>query len=183
VVGTAAFQNPEFYRAQAMRISTSGKSRIISCSEDFTEYIGLPRGCESDLIELLNYYKIKLTLRDETTLGDSISVYFSWQLREEQEKAFNALLTHRYGILAATTAFGKMVVAAKIIAERKINTLILVHRQQLLEQWRERLSMFLDMPLKSIGVLGGGCNKLTGNIDIAMLQSLSKQEDSQEIIT
>ena len=171
----AAFQNPEFYRAQAMRISTYGKPRIISCSEEFPEYVGLPRGCESDLTHLLNHYKIKFTLRDETQTGKKITVNFSAKLRVEQEKAFDAILPHRYGILAATTAFGKTVIAANIIAARQTNTLILVHRQQLLEQWRERLSTFLDIPLKSIGVIGGGRNKPTGNIDIGMLQSISKK--------
>src|SRR3990167_8473720 len=76
----AAFQNPEFYRAQAMRISTYGKPRIISCAEEFPEYIGLPRGCENDLSDLLNHYKIKFTLRDETQTGKSISVNFSGKL-------------------------------------------------------------------------------------------------------
>lgn len=174
----AAFQNPEFYRAQAMRMSTYGKPRIISCAEEFSEYIGLPRGCENDLNHLLDYYKIKFTIRDETQKGTAIVAKFCGELRPEQKKAFKELLKHRYGILAATTAFGKTVIGANIIAKRKINTLILVHRQQLLEQWRERLSTFLNISKKEIGVLGGGRNKLTGNIDIAMLQTLSKQEES-----
>lgn len=179
----AAFQNPEFYRAQAMRISTYGKPRIISCSEEFPDHIGLPRGCENDLSHLLNHYNIKFTLRDETQKGKSVEVNFSGELRAEQEKAFNALSPHRYGILAATTAFGKTVVAAKMIAERKTSTLILVHRQQLLEQWRERLSVFLDVPIKGIGVIGGGRNKPTGIIDVGMLQSLSRQGVVDEVIT
>jgi hypothetical protein len=45
LIRIAAFQNPEFYRAQAMRLSTYGKPRIISCGEDFPEHLGLPRGC------------------------------------------------------------------------------------------------------------------------------------------
>lgn len=178
----AAFQNPEFYRAQAMRISTYGKPRIISCSEEFPEYIGLPRGCEDELVCLLNHYNLQFTIRDETQTGKSISENFLGKLRPAQKKAFDDLLPYRYGILAATTAFGKTVIAAKIISARKTNTLILVHRQQLLEQWRERLSIFLGIPLKNIGVKGGGRNKLTGNIDIAMLQSISKKEETHEEI-
>lgn len=37
------FQNPEFYKAQAMRLSTFGKPRIISCGQDFAQYVALPR--------------------------------------------------------------------------------------------------------------------------------------------
>jgi superfamily II DNA or RNA helicase len=54
------------------------------------------------------------------------------------------VLRHDEGIICAPTAFGKTVVGAALIAARKVNTLVLVHRQQLLDQWRERLAAFLD---------------------------------------
>lgn len=100
---------------------------------------------------------------------------FLGTLRVEQQAALNVLLPERYGILAATTGFGKTIIAAKLIAERNTNTLILVHRQQLLEQWTERLSSLLGLSPQSIGMIGGGHCKITGVIDIAMLQSLSKK--------
>lgn len=171
----AAFQNPEFYRFQAMRLSTFGKPRIINCSEAFPDYLGLPRGCEDEIKGLLHHYDIEVSMNDETTKGGKIDVNFYAELNSDQQKAFLALLQHRYGILSATTAFGKTVIAAKIIAERKTNTLILVHRQQLLEQWKTRLSSLFDISPESIGTLGGGRKKLSGSIDIAMLQSLFKQ--------
>jgi hypothetical protein len=171
----AAFQNPEFYRFQAMRLPTYGKPRIINCSEIFPDYLGLPRGCETELFDILNYYNIGAAIVDETVAGEKINVNFHAKLTPEQEKAYTSILQYRYGILAATTAFGKTVIAAKIIAERKINTLILVHRQQLLEQWKTRLSGLFDISCNSIGILGGGHKKLSGLIDIAMLQSLFKQ--------
>lgn len=175
----AAFQNPEFYQAQKMRMSTYGKPRIIGCAEEFPEHVGLPRGCMNDLISLLEHYDVKISVREETIAGKSIEINFRGILRPEQEKAFRVLIQNRYGVLAAATAFGKTIIAAKIIAERKINTLVLVHRQQLLEQWRERLSAYFNVPASSIGVIGGGRNKPTGSIDIAMLQSLSKQTAMQ----
>ncbi|MDZ7615405.1 MAG: restriction endonuclease subunit R, partial [Patescibacteria group bacterium] len=45
LVRLAAFQNPEFYKAQAMRLPTYGKPRIIACAEDYPRHVGLPRGC------------------------------------------------------------------------------------------------------------------------------------------
>jgi len=177
----AAFQNPEFYRAQKMRMSTYGKPRIIGCAEEFPEHIGLPRGCMNDLVLLLEHYNIKINIRDETESGKPITVKFCGTLRPEQEKVFRALKKSHYGILVAATAFGKTIIAAKVISARKINTLILVHRQQLLEQWRERLSTYFDIPISAIGVIGGGRNKPTGGIDIAMLQSISKQGSEHEI--
>jgi superfamily II DNA or RNA helicase len=179
----AAFQNPEFYKAQAMRLSTYGKPRVISCSEEFPKYIGLPRGCEKTLLELLKQYNIKTTTRFEVQDGDPIDFDFHGDLTPDQSKALKAILPNNFGILAAATGFGKTVIAAKIISERKTNTLILVHRQQLLEQWIERLCLFLNLSPKSIGVIGGGRKKVTGVLDMAMLQSLHKKEGVLEEIT
>jgi superfamily II DNA or RNA helicase/very-short-patch-repair endonuclease len=176
LIRLAAFQNPEFYRAQAMRLSTYDKPRIICGAEDLPQYIGLPRGCLDELLALLKELKIKPRARDERMVGKRLDVKFTGTLRPEQVTAGAAMLAHDTGVLSATTAFGKTVLAAYMIAARRVNTLILVHRQQLMEQWVERLAMFLDVPAKSIGRLGGGHKKLTGHIDVALIQSLCRKD-------
>lgn len=168
----AAFQNPEFYRAQSLRQSTFKTPRIIACAEDTGDHLGLPRGCLDELSHLLKALKIKAEFRDERARGTIVTTKFLGELRPEQRAAGNALLTHNTGVLAATTAFGKTVVAAWLIAARKTNTLVLVHRRQLLEQWIERLCSFLELAPKSIGRLGGGRRRLTGIVDVALIQSL-----------
>ncbi len=175
LVRLAAFQNPEFYRAQAMRLPTYGKPRIISCAEDLPEHIGLPRGCLEEVRALFKAHKIKARIRDERVEGQSLELTFTGKLRPEQETAAAAMLEHDTGVLSATTAFGKTVLAAHLIATRGVNALVLVHRQQLMEQWVERLSAFLDIPAKSIGRLGGGRRKLTGNLDVALIQSVVRK--------
>jgi len=174
IMRLAAFQNPEFYRAQALRMSTHDKPRIICCADDHPQHIALPRGCLSSLQELLKINKLPLNIKDERFSGRSIGTKFLGTLRPEQQKAADAVLSADNGILSASTAFGKTVVAAYAIAERKTNTLILVHRAQLIDQWHERLRQFLDLPDKSIGQLGGGKKRLTGIIDIATIQSLNR---------
>jgi hypothetical protein len=134
LVRLAAFQNPEFYAAQAMRLSTFGKPRIISCAELFAKHIALPRGCLDDLLRLLGDLSVTAALRDEREQGQPIEARFLGELTAEQDRAAAALLAHEIGVLAAGTAFGKTVVAAKMIAARNRNTLILVHRRQLLDQ-------------------------------------------------
>jgi superfamily II DNA or RNA helicase len=170
----AAFQNPEFYKAQAMRISTYDKPRVIACAEDHSHHIALPRGCLEDVQQTLDALGVHVVLRDERSLGRRFDVVFHGELRPEQTKAAEALLEHDTGVLAATTAFGKTVVAAWLIARRGVNTLVLVHRRQLLDQWIERLSSFLDIPAKSIGRIGGGRTRPTGLLDVAVIQSLVK---------
>jgi superfamily II DNA or RNA helicase len=176
LVRLAAFQNPEFYRAQAMRLPTYDKPRIVACAEDHPRHFALPRGCLDDVLALLKSLKIQPELRDERFGGQSLRLAFCGQLRPEQQAAANALSQHDTGVLAATTAFGKTVIAAWLIAHRGVNTIVLVHRQQLLEQWIERLSVFLDLPEKTVGRLGGGCRKLTGKIDVALIQSLVRKD-------
>ncbi len=158
----AAFQNPEFYKAQAMRLPTHGKPRIVCCAEDHPQHVALPRGCLDDVQTLLAELRVEAVVRDERYAGVPLDVRFLRELRPEQETAARAMLGHDTGVLSATTAFGKTVVAAWLLARRGVNTLVLVHRRQLLEQWVERLSAFLDLPPKAIGRMGGGQRKLTG---------------------
>ena len=171
----AAFQNPEFYKSQAMRLSTWGKPRIISCAEDHPRHLALPRGCHEDVQSLLDDLKIEVATHDERVSGEPIDVPFRGELRPEQKTAVRKLLQHDNGVLSATTAFGKTVVAAWMIAQRGVNTLVLVHRRQLLEQWIERLTEFLEISPKDIGRIGGGRNKPTGRVDIATIQSLVRK--------
>lgn len=175
LIRLAAFQNPEFYRAQAMRLPTYDKPRIISCAEDHPQHIALPRGCLEDALATLTGLDIKVRLRDERFTGTPLAASFRGTLRPEQERAARALLAHDTGVLAATTAFGKTVLAAWLVARRGVNTLILVHRQQLLEQWVERLTSFLALPPGAVGRLGGGRRKLTGIVDVALIQSLVRK--------
>jgi hypothetical protein len=168
----AAFQNPEFYKAQAMRLPTYDKPRIIGCAEEHPHHIGVPRGCLDDVGQVLADLNIRSVIHDERYGGQLLEVTFQGQLRPEQKLAADAMLNHEIGVLSATTAFGKTVVAAWLIAQRRINTLVLVHRRQLLDQWVERLGTFLELPAKSIGRIGGGRNKPTGLLDVAVIQSL-----------
>jgi hypothetical protein len=171
----AAFQNPEFYKAQAMRLSTYAKPRVIACAEDYSHHIALPRGCFEDVQKTLGALGVRMTVQDERSSGGVLDVAFHGELRPEQQVAADALLKHETGVLAATTAFGKTVVAAWLIAQRGVNTLVLVHRRQLLDQWIERLSTFLGLSAKSIGRIGGGRHRPTGLLDVAVIQSLVRK--------
>jgi superfamily II DNA or RNA helicase len=175
LVRLAAFQNPEFYRAQAMRFSTFDKPRIISCAEDFPKHIGLPRGCLDEIIDLLETHNIKPEVIDERFSGNPIKIDFQGKLRPDQQVAADAMLKKDTGVLAATTGFGKTVIAAYLIAKRKVNTLVLVHRSQLLDQWIAHLINFLRLTPQEVGQIGGGRQKATGVVDVATIQSLHKK--------
>ena len=178
----AAFQNPEFYAAQAMRRPTFATPRIIACAELTSHHIALPRGCLDAVLDLLASLHIVVSVDDRRFEGPKISFSFIGQLRTEQELAVSALRPHDCGVLAATTAYGKTVIGIRIIAERGLKTLILVHRRILLDQWIERLTQFSDIPREAIGVIGGGKRKPNGMVDIALIQSLVRKGEVDDLV-
>jgi hypothetical protein len=182
LIRLAAFQNPEFYKAQAMRMSVWDKPRVIGCAENFPQHIALPRGCLDAALSLLRENDIAYDLTDERIHGQPLEVSFAGTLRMDQEAAVSAMLHHYAGVLCAPTAFGKTVSAAAMIARRGVNTLVLVHRTELLKQWQERLLAFLAVDEGMIGVIGGGKSRPSGKIDIAVMQSLSRQGEVKPLV-
>lgn len=181
LIRLAAFPNPEFYKAQAMRMSVWNKPRVIGCAENYPQHIALPRGCLDSALSFLRYNNIAAELIDKRFAGTECNAVFTGNLRAEQEEAVSALLRYDTGVLCAPTAFGKTVTAAAVIARRKVNTLILVHRTELLKQWQERLAVFLQVG-DSIGIIGGGKHKPCGNIDIAVVQSISRHGEVEPLV-
>ena len=128
----ATFKNPMFLRQQAMHLPTYGHPRILSCADETKDYVCLPRGCREDLSKEFEEIGIHYRFIDKTWAGKSIDVDFNGVLRDEQSLALKYLLQHETGILSGTTAFGKTIVALKLIAERRVSTLILVDKVSLL---------------------------------------------------
>ena len=178
----AAFQNPEFYKKQNLRLSTALTPRVICCAEDFPRHLAIPRGCLSELQELLESAGIKLDVVDESFQGTEIDVGFHGNLTPTQETAVTELARYNDGILVAPSGSGKTVVGIYMIAARRKNTLVLVHRLPLLEQWRAQLASFLEVDPTMIGQIGGGKEKRTGLIDVAMIQSLIRKNEVDDIV-
>ncbi|QUW21426.1 DEAD/DEAH box helicase [Sporosarcina sp. Marseille-Q4063] len=169
----SSFSNPEFYKAQARRLSTYGIPRRIQCAYELGNELVLPRGCLEDLQSLLKNESIQVELINDSYEGEKIKIDFHGSLSMQQEEVVSSLLENEHGTLSATTGFGKTVVAIALMARRKVNTLVIVHRTQLMKQWVERLAAFLNISPKEIGQIGGGKNNITGKVDVATIQSLN----------
>ena len=150
----AAFQNPEFYARQRMRLSTALTPRVIACAEDLPQHVALPRGCLADLEALLREYDVRLLVDDQRCSGEGIDVSFAGELTDTQRAAAKAMLEHDVGVLVAPPGIGKTVLGIHLIAERARSSLILVHRQPLLDQWTAQLSLFLAIDAKKVGRIG-----------------------------
>jgi superfamily II DNA or RNA helicase len=178
----AAFQNPEFYKKQSMRLSTATTPRVISCAEDFPQHVALPRGCRKDLEDLLLEHDVSLAVDDQRHDGNPIQLEFRGGLTPIQEQAAQILLQHDLGVFVAPPGIGKTVLGTYLVANRLRSTLVLVHRRPLLDQWVAQLSMFLGVTEKEIGLLGGGKRSLNGHLDVAMIQSLVHKGQVDEIV-
>ena len=141
----ATFANPEFYKKQKLRMSVYNIPMVIDCSKEDDKYLKLPRGTYEYLETLCKTNNIKIIKTDNRFIGNKINVTFKGKLKEEQQQALDNLLKYDNGILCAPTGFGKTVIGCKIIEEHKVNTLILVHKLQLLNQWKDRIREFLNI--------------------------------------
>lgn len=178
----AAFQNPEFYKKQRMRLSTALTPRVITCAEEHPEHIALPRGCRDEAEELLRAHGSKLIVEDMRSDGAVLDVKFHGILTPLQEQAVRALLAHDTGVLVAPPGIGKTVVGTYLVAARTRSTLILVHRKPLLDQWISQLSRFLDIEPKAVGQIGAGKRKPNGLLDVAMIQSLVRKGAVNDLV-
>ncbi len=190
----ATFSNPQFYKMQAMRYSTKQIPRRIQCFRDLDDYVALPRGCLPELEKRLQSANISYVLEDCRTVGRTIDVVFQGSLQPEQEKAAAAMLEHETGILGAATGFGKTVLGTYLIASRKTNTLVLVHNREIMREWQEDLTKFLEireeLPVEDgkrkrktrsiVGTLYAGHDSLHSIVDVAMISSLGRDEAIDE---
>lgn len=178
----AAFQNPEFYKKQSLRLSTTTTPRVISCAEDLPLHVGVPRGCQIELGQLLASHGTEMALVDQRTSGVTLDVHFNGELTAVQQTAANAMLANDIGVFVAPPGVGKTVLGTHLIAVRGRNTLVLVHRRPLLDQWLAQLAMFLELDAKDIGQIGAGKRKPNGRIDVAMIQSLVHQDAVDDLV-
>ena len=178
----AAFQNPEFYKKQKMRLSTALTPRVVACGEDLQQHIALPRGCRRDLEALLADFQIRLEIDDKRHPGEPLNLTFQGELTPIQREAARALLPHETGVFVAPPGIGKTVLGTYLVAQRACTTLILVHRTALLDQWMAQLPVFLDVDPKEIGQIGGGKRKQNSRLDVAMIQSLMRDGKVDDVV-
>lgn len=183
VTELVTINNPEYYKAQSKRLSTGGIPRVIKCYSEDQHHLILPRGSKEDLDKLLSDSGIEVTFEHDCYEGVPLEIQFKGELSSQQSDAVSQMMQHTNGVLSATTGFGKTVVASALIAERKVNTLVIVDKIQLKQQWVNQLATFLNLPEKEIGEFGGGKQRITGKVDVVTLQSLAYKGEIKSFIT
>ena len=135
----ATFDNPVFYKNKRLGYSNYYNFSMVYMGEDVEGYIKIPKGMLEDIVRECKNAGIPYDIEDQREKGRPIRVSFTGELRVQQDLAAQRLLAYDHGILSAATAFGKTVVCSYLIAERKVNTLILLESTDLISQWEEEL--------------------------------------------
>ncbi|MEA2010165.1 MAG: DEAD/DEAH box helicase family protein [Actinomycetota bacterium] len=177
----ASIHNPVFYEKQRMRFSTWDTPRFIRCYEEDLEWIHIPRGLTERVTELIASVGSRLDMTDVRPQHEEIGFEFAGGLRPHQRTAVDASAPHDLGVIVAPPGTGKTVMACSVIAHHDLPTLVLVDRKPLLDQWCDRLQEHLGLDPDQIGVIGGGKNKPTGVVDVAMIQSVARREQPAEL--
>lgn len=172
-----SISNPEFYEKQRMRFSTWDTPRFISAYREDLEWLHLPRGLTSKVEDLFTSLGSTLEVLDARPEPTAVGLEFRGTLRPQQATAVADLVDHELGVLVAPPGAGKTVMACAVIAHHQAPTLVVVDRKELVDQWRSRLLDHLGIEASAVGQIGGGRNKPTGIIDVAMIQSLSRRDD------
>ncbi len=177
----ASLHNPAYYEKERLRLSTWKTPRFIRCYGETIDRLLLPRGLREAADAVIAEAGSRLVVRDERSPLSPIDVRLQATLLSGQRAALEALCRHELGVLVAPPGAGKTVLACGVIARRAVPTLVIVDRQPLVEQWRDRLSAHLGIDRKHVGVIGAGRRRPGGVIDIAMVQSLARREDLAEM--
>ncbi len=173
----AIFPNPQIKILQALRKPIYNTPKNIYNFELANNILKLPRGLMRDVILLLNKGQIKYEIKDERFFKSEIFKPVKYTLRDEQDISIEAIQKKDFSIFVAPPGFGKTLIASKMIELRGVNTLVLVNKNMLLDQWIERFVQYFGMDKKEIGILGKGINTLNNRLDLATIQSLKNNPD------
>ncbi|MFQ6228276.1 TOTE conflict system archaeo-eukaryotic primase domain-containing protein [Nocardia sp. NPDC002869] len=175
----ASIANPEFFARQRARRSTWDTPRFLrSYDETLDGDLILPRGLLPLLTRLIESADSTLHLTDTRSTGTPQDFTCTAELRTEQQHAVPAATTGDTAVMVAPPGTGKTVIACAVIAARATSTLVIVDRKALADQWRARITDHLGV---KCGQIGGGRSKTTGVLDVALLPTLARRSNIDEL--
>lgn len=173
----ASFDNPQVKILLSLRKPLYNTPKVIKNFEEDERYLKLPRGLIYQVSKFLDENSVSFKIDDKTYFEEISTKIVQYNLRDEQNEAIEKILKKRFSICVAPPGFGKTLLGAKMFEQRACSTLIIVNKNMLLDQWRDRFVEYFGYTKKDIGFLGKGKNKLNGQIDVATMQSLKNSPD------
>jgi superfamily II DNA or RNA helicase len=176
----ASLHNPDFYDKERNRLWTGNTPRFIRCYQESLDQLLLPRGVRPQVEAIAIEAGSRLVVTEAYPATEAAEFELKALLRADQQTAVEALSANELGVLVAPPGTGKTVIACALIAHHRMPTLVIVDRQPLIEQWRDRLTTHLGLDKRQVGQLGAN-RKASGVVDLAMAQSLARRDDLEEV--
>lgn len=126
----------------------------------------------NNAILIPRYYPGIKDINNECNSGFDIQINSKISLRNKtQEEVVEYLTTHDNGIIKALPGIGKTVCAIEMICRRKKKTLIIVHKKELLKQWKKEILDFTDITEEQIGIITTQKTKYKKELDKSIILS------------
>jgi len=168
------FINSDYLMKKKIGRSTWQTEKYFKLIEEQDDRIFIPRGFLPELIAFCSEQKIEIEIDDQRKKHSHVTYNSSIHLYPWQEKALEPTSKKDFGVLVAPPGTGKTIMGLELIARKQQPALIVVHRQQLFDQWIERIESFLGIPEKDIGKFSGSDKKTGLDITVGMIQSLKQ---------
>lgn len=175
------FLNSDYLVKKNMGKSTFNIEKYFRLIEETPEGVMIPRGFVANIVNFCKQEKISFKIIDNRKKLDSVDFDSEIELLPQQELAIEKIVDKDFGVIVSPPGSGKTIIGLEIIAQKRQPALIIVHRQQLFDQWIERIQSFLKIPKQEIGQIGNQKFKVGKEITVAMIQSLTRSDEISKI--
>ena len=176
------FLNSDYIIKSKIGKSTYKTEKYFKLIDENNDQVEIPRGFVSKLVKFCKETNIPFDIVDERMKMDEVNLKSKIKLYDYQDEALEILDKKDFGVIVAPPGSGKTIMGLELITRKQQPALIIVHRKQLLDQWVERIQSFLGIPKKHIGIIASSKNNKIGKlITVAMIQSLVRRQDLQEL--
>jgi len=175
------FLNSDYLVKKNMGKSTFNIEKYFRLIEETAEGVIIPRGFVANVVNFCKQESISFKVIDNRKKLDSVDFDSEIELLPQQEIALERIADKDFGVIVSPPGSGKTIIGLEIIAQKRQPALIIVHRQQLFDQWMERIQSFLKIPKHEIGQIGNQKFKVGKEITVAMIQSLTRSDEISKI--
>lgn len=175
------FLNTEYLTKKRLGMSLYQTQKYFRLIDENDKTVSLPRGFLSRLLKFLYEEGIKYEVIFSTLKLGNCKFKSEIKLTDIQDKMVKSAIHEKQGVIVAPPGSGKTMMGMELMARVGKPTLILVHRQQILDQWVDRIQTHLNIPKPHIGRYAAGKKTIGKEVTVGLLQSFSRLKDLHEL--
>lgn len=171
------FLSTEYLTRKRLGKSLYKVQKYFRLIDESAKTVTLPRGFLSRLLNFCYENNIEYEVSFVTPRLPDCKFKSNIKLKEAQRDIVELAQAEKQGIIVAPPSSGKTMIGLELIAKHQKPALVLVHRQQLLDQWVDRTQKFLNIPKIQIGRFSGSKKSIGKEITVGLLQSFARSHD------